>query len=135
MYNRQELAVGFKSMWHDTKRWFSSLRGKHVADEDKVHFGDDIHYRLMQAYPEVPEWWFTCVVLISMILSFVCLGVYTEVSPAVVLIAPIVTVIFIIPVGIVTAVSGMEPSLNVISELIGGGIAPGDTMTVQVCLM
>lgn len=131
MYNRHELAVGFKSMWRDTVHWFSNLRGKHLEEEDKTHFGDDIHYRLMQAYPEVPEWWFTLVVLASMVLSFLCLGIYTDVSPAVVMIAPIVTVIFIIPVGIVTAVSGMEPSLNLIAELIGGGFAPGDTMTVQ----
>ncbi|BEJ00942.1 hypothetical protein CcaverHIS631_0507990 [Cutaneotrichosporon cavernicola] len=102
-----------------------------TAKEERVHFGDDIHYRLMQAYPEVPEWWFVLIVLISMVLSFVCLGVYTEVSPAVVLIAPIITLIFLIPIGIVTSVSGLEPSLNVIAELIGGGLAGGDTMTVQ----
>lgn len=131
LYNRRELVVGFKSMWRDAKRFFARLRGKHVDDEEGVQFGDDIHYRLMQAYPEVPEWWFMCVVIISMILGFVCLGVYTEVSPAVVMIAPIVTLIFIIPVGIVTAISGLEPSLNLISQMIGGGIAPGDTMTVQ----
>lgn len=85
----------------------------------------------MQAYPEVPEWWFGCVILLSMLVSFLCLGIYTEVSPAVVMMAPIVTLIFLIPVGIVTAVSGLEPSLNVISELIGGLFAAGDTMTVQ----
>lgn len=131
MYNRHELATGFKSMWRDTVRWIRKLRGKPVEEESRVHFGDDIHFRLMQAYPEVPEWWFTLVVLASMVLSFLCLGIYTEVSPAVVMIAPIVTIIFIIPVGIVTAVSGLEPSLNLVSQLIGGGIAPGDTMTVQ----
>lgn len=107
------------------------LRRKPVHEEEKVSFGDDVHYRLMQAYPEVPEWWFMIIVLISMVLSFLCLGLYTNVSPAVVLVAPIITVIFIIPVGIVTAISGLEPSLNVIAELIGGGIAAGDTMTVQ----
>jgi len=89
----------------------------------------------MQSYPEVPEWWFLCVTLISMTFGFICLGVYTNVSPAVVMVAPIITIIFIIPVGIVTAVSGMEPSLNIISELIGGAFAGGDTMTVQVCIL
>lgn len=41
------------------------------------------------------------------------------------------TLIFTIPIGIVTAVSGLEPSLNTISMLIGSGIAGGDTLTVQ----
>lgn len=91
----------------------------------------DVHSRLMQAYPEVPEWWFLCILAFAALCSFICLGVYTPVSPAVVLAAPILTLIFIVPIGIVSAISGMQPSLNTISEMIGGLIAGGDTMTVQ----
>ncbi|KAL1411767.1 hypothetical protein Q8F55_002734 [Vanrija albida] len=130
LYNRHELKLGYKGVKADFKNWWSRIRGR-KAEEDTVNAGDDIHYRLMQAYPEVPEWWFVIVLLLSMVVSFICLGVYSPVSPAVVMIAPIITIIFIIPVGIVTSVSGLEPSLNLISEMIGGGIAGGDTMTVM----
>jgi hypothetical protein len=122
--------MGWGSLWKDFKRFVCRIRGQDVGEEDDVHFGDDIHYRLMQAYPEVPEWWFTIVAVVFMILSMVCLGVYTDVNPAVVLMAPAMTIIFVIPIGIVTAVSGIEPSLNTIAEIIGGAAAGGDTMFV-----
>jgi hypothetical protein len=131
LYNRHEIKLGFRGFWADIKDGWRQLRREPVEEQERIAFGDDIHYRLMQAYPEVPEWWFLIVVLLSMTIMFVCLGVYTNVSPAVVMVAPIITIIFIVPVGIVTAVSGLEPSLNIISELIGGGFAGGDTMTVQ----
>lgn len=118
-------------MWQDVKRLWGKIRRKTVTEEDKINYGDDIHYRLMMEYPEVPEWWFTTVLVVFMALGMICVGVYTEVSPAVVLIAPVITVIYIVPIGIVTAVGGLEPTPNVISELLAGGIAPGDTMTVQ----
>lgn len=111
LYNRHELILGTRGMINDFKGWWARMRGMAVEGEE-INAGDDIHYRLMKAYPEVPEWWFIIVVLASMVVSFCCLGIYTPVSPAVVMIAPILTVIFIIPVGIVTAVSGLEPSLN-----------------------
>jgi hypothetical protein len=130
IYNRTELRLGISSFWNDFKRYYYKFRGKAFEGQD-IDFGDDVHYRLMQAYPEVPEWWFAIITLISMLMGFVALGVYTNVSPAVVMMAPIITIIFLIPVGIVTSVSGMEPSLNIISELIGGAFAAGDTMTVQ----
>lgn len=135
LYNTHELKLGFVGMWRDFKRsWAKLLRREVPADDDAENekMGDDIHYKLMRTnYPEVPEWWFLIITLVSMALSFICLGVYTNVSPAVVLVAPIITLIFLIPVGVVTAVSGIEPSLNTISELIGGAFAGGDTMTVQ----
>lgn len=141
LYNRQELALGYGSLWRDFKRGIRKLRnhGKTTAHdaaeegEEIEHFGDDVHYRLMmEGYKEVPEWWFLIVVLVSMGMCFALLAVYTPVSPAIVLFAPLTTLIFMVPVGIVTAISGMEPSLNLISEMIGGAVAGGDTMSVQV---
>lgn len=74
---------------------------------------------------------FLCIIAFAALVSFLCLGIYTPVNPAVVLAAPIITLIFIIPIGIVSSISGMQPSLNVISEMFGGLIAGGDTMFVQ----
>lgn len=89
LYNRRELHIGFGSAWKDLKRSCRNLKNKILrrhpdpqAEEDEtVAFGDDIHYKLMQQYPEVPESWYLMILLVSMILSFVCLGVYTNVNP------------------------------------------------------
>lgn len=119
LYNFNELKLGFRGAWFDMRTRFNKIRGRHVEDDERqVIAGDDIHFRLMQAYKETPEWWFVAITLISMAVGFICLGVYTDVSPAVVMIAPIITLIFVIPVGIVTAVSGLEPSLNIVSTLL-----------------
>lgn len=139
LYNRHEMNIGFRSAWQDFKRSCRNIKNfilrrpvdQEALQQEKMAFGDDIHYKLMQAYPEVPESWYMAVLIISMVFLMVCLGVYTEVTPAVVLFAIPMTVIFTIPIGIVTAVSGLEPSLNTISMLIGSGIAGGDTLLVQ----
>jgi hypothetical protein len=41
----------------------------------------DIHFKLISKYPEVPQWWYVVVFLISFVLAFVGLLIYVPEAP------------------------------------------------------
>lgn len=82
IYHRHEIAVGFRGLIKSIKRSFS--KNKHQED-DVDDLSEDIHYRLMKKYPEVPEWQYLIVLLISLVFGFVGVGAFpSHVTPAVV---------------------------------------------------
>ncbi|KAG0150630.1 hypothetical protein CROQUDRAFT_668510 [Cronartium quercuum f. sp. fusiforme G11] len=86
---------------------------------DKLY--GDVHYRLMQAYPEVPEWWFMIIGVISIALAIFMIEYYDTQMPVWGLVfAFALALILIIPTGIMGAVASVSASLNVLSELVGG---------------
>ncbi|KAG0013319.1 hypothetical protein BGZ81_001089 [Podila clonocystis] len=68
------------------ERW-KSARAEH----------EDIHSRLMNMYPEVPDWRYS----------------------------PCIAFIFVLPVGIVQAVTNQQPGLNIVTEYVIGYLLPG----------
>lgn len=43
--------------------------------------GRDLHARLMKAYPEVPEWWFMVILVVSLVFGIVAQEVYDTQFP------------------------------------------------------
>ncbi|KAL8276920.1 hypothetical protein RQP46_010648 [Phenoliferia psychrophenolica] len=74
---------------------------------------NDVHNRLMRAYPEVPEWWFLIVFVVCLVIAIVHAEVYNTLSMA-------MTAFIVLPIGIITAVSNVEITFNVLAELIAG---------------
>jgi OPT family oligopeptide transporter len=75
----------------------------------------------MQAYPEVPQWWFAVVGIASIIL----LGVAIEIFPTQLpfwgmLVAILISALFSIPSAIILAMTNVTVYLNVISEVLAG---------------
>ncbi|EGF99343.1 putative oligopeptide transporter [Melampsora larici-populina 98AG31] len=86
---------------------------------------DDIHYRLMKAYPEVPEWWFMLIGVIAVTLAVLMIEYYkTDMPIWGIVFAYAIALLLIIPSGIMEAVASTSAPLNVripvLSELIGG---------------
>ncbi|KAF9134049.1 hypothetical protein BGW39_008268 [Mortierella sp. 14UC] len=87
---------------------------------------EDIHSRLMRVYPEVPDWWYGSLFVISLGLSFVACVVYEYMPWWAVFLAMAIAMFFVLPVGIVQAVTNQQPGLNIITEYVIGYILPGD---------
>ncbi|KAF9121336.1 hypothetical protein BG015_005862 [Linnemannia schmuckeri] len=87
---------------------------------------EDIHSRLMRVYPEVPDWWYASLFVISLGLSFVACIVYNYMPWWAVFLAMAIAMFFVLPVGIVQAVTNQQPGLNIITEYVIGYILPGD---------
>jgi len=60
------------------------------------------------------------------------IGAYdTHTSPAVVIFGIVLALIFVIPVGLVTSITGIQVTLNVIAEFIGGGFVKGNALSMN----
>ncbi|KAF9373737.1 hypothetical protein CPC16_001674, partial [Podila verticillata] len=64
---------------------------------------EDIHSRLMRVYPEVPDWWYGLLFVITLALSLVTCIVWDFMPWWAVLLALAIAIIFVLPVGIVQA--------------------------------
>ncbi|KAI9202784.1 OPT oligopeptide transporter protein-domain-containing protein [Polychytrium aggregatum] len=98
--------------------------------EDADH--QDIHNKLMAAYPEVSNWVYLGIFLFSTALMFV-VGLATpyKLQWWGIILAIVMGIIFIIPLTTITALSGQYIGLNVLTEFIIGLIIPGDMVPVM----
>lgn len=81
---------------------------------------------------QVPEWWYTIVTVVA--IAFGCAGIAaweTYTSPGVVFYGLALCAIFVIPVGIIKAMTGIEVTLNVLAEFIGGSFAEGNALSMN----
>lgn len=88
---------------------------------------DDPFTHMMKAYPEVPDWWFLAIVLISFIFAISILANWTQLDTPVWTIFFVIglNLVFLIPMSYLYAVSGTTEGLNVVTELIIGYALPG----------
>ena len=96
---------------------------KKVSDDD---LEEDIHYRLMRVYREVPEWWFAILLIIPIVFGIAALKGYpTHASVGALFYGLILPLFFIVPIGIVQAVTGIPVALNILADILGGLINAG----------
>ncbi|KAG0679350.1 hypothetical protein C6P43_003890 [Kluyveromyces marxianus] len=86
----------------------------------------DVHNRLMKEYKEIPWTWYFAVFLVFFGLSIACVrGWETEMPVWALVFALIIAFVFLVPIGIIAAITNMSVGLNVITEFIIGYILPG----------
>jgi OPT family oligopeptide transporter len=93
---------------------------------------EDVHNQLMKAYPDLPEWVFLAFLAFLTLLQVV-VGVYTafEMPIWAVFLCIGMTALFVLPIGIINAVTGFSIGLNVLSEFVIGLLLPGRTVPVM----
>jgi OPT family oligopeptide transporter len=86
----------------------------------------DVHSRLMQAYPEVPMWWYFAVGVISFALFCVSIEIYPTRLPIWAAVFGVVISSFVsLPLAILQAITNQQVAVQVLDELIAGYILPG----------
>ncbi|EGG04813.1 putative oligopeptide transporter [Melampsora larici-populina 98AG31] len=110
--------------------FWESLRWKKSGDKTRKSardlFQSDVHYRLMQAYPEVPTWWFLVIGVVSLTLAIFLIEYYETQMPVWgIFFALALTCVFILPLGMMEAIASISAPLNVLAELVGGYALPG----------
>lgn len=94
---------------------------------------DDVHMRLMRAYPEVPDWWYGIVFAACIVLGIVSVKVFATGLPVWgYFVAIIMAFVYIVPVAIIYAMSNLEPTFNLMAELIPGYAFPGQPIPGMV---
>jgi OPT family oligopeptide transporter len=105
---------------------FRRLRGS-LKDEN------DIHAYLMRKYPEVPRWWFATVGVFGIVLGITAIEVLHIGLPVWAFIfSCILAITFVIPVGIVQAITNQAIPMYVLTELMAGYILPGHPLATMV---
>ncbi|KAF3024152.1 hypothetical protein E8E14_007550 [Neopestalotiopsis sp. 37M] len=130
IFHRYEIVMGFKSLF----KAFSFKKKKTSTEGTAEIEGEysDIHMKLMSKYPEVSEIWYLAVLLIAAACGFAGILAWpTYTTAATVPYGILLALIFVIPVGVIKAMTGIEVTLNVLAEFIGGMIAQGNALSMN----
>ncbi|KAF9475507.1 OPT oligopeptide transporter [Pholiota conissans] len=93
----------------------------------------DVHARLMAKYPQVPEWWYLCIFLSMFTLGIISIEVWPTGMPVwAFVLALFIAFIYVIPVGMIQAVTNLQISLNVVTEFIIGYMLPGHPIAMMM---
>ncbi|KAI5827164.1 small oligopeptide transporter, partial [Schizophyllum commune Tattone D] len=93
----------------------------------------DIHARLMSRYQQVPEWHYVAIFVVTFIFACVCIEVWPSgMTIWALLIALIISLIYLVPIGMIQAVTNRQIGLNVITELIVGFMLPGKPVAMMM---
>ncbi|WVF69938.1 OPT family small oligopeptide transporter [Kwoniella sp. CBS 6097] len=118
-----ELKNGFGQGLRKLGRIFNS---QGLSEDARERPDCDIHFVLMSRYKEVPQWWFTIVMAVSLLMGIIMCKTFETTMPIWGIFCCLsMSSLFLIPVGIVTAVSNMQISLVILSEIIPGLAIPG----------
>ncbi|KAF9306152.1 hypothetical protein BGZ74_007354 [Mortierella antarctica] len=111
--------VSHALLYHGKDIW-NRVRSAKQKDED-------IHARLMDHYPECPDWWYAAIFIVALALSILTVELYpsSDMTWWHVIVAMALAAIWTLPIGILTAITSQAPSISMISEWVFGVISPG----------
>lgn len=121
-----QLKLGFRIGMRTLRGTFSKRHTKDEAEILREEMDFDIHYKLMKLYPEAKQWWFIAITLIALVFGIVAAEVYKTTMPVwLIFFCFALAIVFLIPAGIILAVSNIQLTLVVLAEIIPGVTTPG----------
>jgi len=104
-----------------------------VQARRSLHEQPDIHARLMSRYPQVPEWWYLTIFLSMFTIGIISIEVWpTEMPVWAFILALVIAFTYVIPIGMIQAITNQQVGLNVITELIIGYALPGRPIAMMM---
>ncbi|EJD54431.1 OPT oligopeptide transporter [Auricularia subglabra TFB-10046 SS5] len=93
----------------------------------------DIHARLMSVYDEVPFYWYGLIFVSMFVFGVVAIEVWpTEMPVWAFVFSLVVSLIYVVPIGIIQALTNTQVPLNVITELLIGYARPGKPVAMML---
>ncbi|WVQ85592.1 OPT family small oligopeptide transporter [Cryptococcus sp. DSM 104549] len=94
---------------------------------------DDIHMKLMNKYPEVPDWWFLVLFVMVFVFAVVSIEVFHTGLPVWgYLISVLLPFIYVIPAAFIYAMTSQQIAINLLAELIPGFIFQGQPIPSMI---
>ncbi|KAL5490446.1 hypothetical protein ACEPAI_5279 [Sanghuangporus weigelae] len=98
-----------------------------------MHEQPDIHARLMSIYPQVPEWWYASLFLAMFAFGIIVIECWTTHFPVwAFIVSLLISFFYVVPVGMIQAITNQQVGLNVITELIFGYALPGRPVAMMM---
>ncbi|ESK86478.1 opt oligopeptide transporter [Moniliophthora roreri MCA 2997] len=93
----------------------------------------DIHARLMSRYPQVPDWWYAIIFLSMFTIGVISIELWpTQLPVWAFVLSLVIAFVYVIPVGMIQAITNQQVGLNVITELVIGYILPGRPVAMMM---
>lgn len=93
----------------------------------------DIHARLMARYPQVPEWWYLCIFVTMFGFGVIMIELNNTGMPVwAFVLALAIAFFYVVPIGIIQAITNQQVGLNVITELVIGYLLPGRPLAMML---
>ena len=87
----------------------------------------------MSQYPQVPEWWYLCIFVSMFIFGIISIEIYPTQMPVwAFVLALVIAFVYIIPIGMIQAITNQQVGLNVITELVIGYALPGKPIAMMM---
>ncbi|KAK9461999.1 OPT oligopeptide transporter protein-domain-containing protein [Lipomyces oligophaga] len=95
---------------------------------------DDPMTRMMKVYPEVPDWWFMIILLLSLVLGIVGVAAFPTTTPVwSIIIIQIMGVAMMIPTAIVYSITGYQLGMHDLAVILAGYMVPQNGMANMMC--
>ncbi|KIY50217.1 small oligopeptide transporter [Fistulina hepatica ATCC 64428] len=111
----------------------------HFIKPIRIHFRrtlqehPDVHARLMARYPDVPQWYYWCTFVLTFVGACVAVSCWpTGLTIWSLVLALFISLMYLVPIGMIQAVTNRQVGLNVITELIAGFILPGKPVAMMI---
>ena len=105
---------------------YNGIKGVQTEDED-------IHAKLMRAYPEVPDGWYAGICLAFLTMAIVTVEVWpTDVPVWALAISVLIPALYMIPCGFLFAFAGQPTNVNLLGEIIPGVLLNGRPLANMV---
>ncbi|KAJ3191698.1 hypothetical protein HK101_007492 [Irineochytrium annulatum] len=119
-------AIVHVALWYGKDIWHRFRTAMEDLDSN------DIHAKLMNAYPDVPDLWYLILLGVNLAVAIaICQFGGFDLPWWGVILGFILAAITILPIGIIQAISGQQLGLNVMSEFLIGLILPGRMAAVM----
>ncbi|KAL4071896.1 OPT oligopeptide transporter [Scleroderma citrinum] len=94
---------------------------------------EDIHARLMSKYKQVPEWWYIVIFAGMFVIGVISIEVWhTEFPVWAFCLSLAIAFFYVVPIGMIQAITNQQVGLNVITELIVGYALPGRPIAMMM---
>ncbi|EGO23107.1 hypothetical protein SERLADRAFT_371352 [Serpula lacrymans var. lacrymans S7.9] len=104
-----------------------------VQSRRSMHEQPDIHARLMSKYKQVPEWWYMIIFLSMFAIGVISIEEWhTEFPVWAFVLSLIIAFFYVIPIGMIQAITNQQVGLNVVTELIVGYALPGRPIAMMM---
>lgn len=125
------------SEWESMKTSFKNVGStlyESFSFKSKSVYGNfirDPHCKMMSKYEEVPDWWFSVILVVSTLFGIICVVLYPTETPIWgILFTIAINFVFLIPITAIASVTGFSFGLNVLVELIVGYAIPNSGLAL-----
>jgi OPT family small oligopeptide transporter len=112
-------------LYHGKEIWY---RLKVARDQE-----DDVHMRLMRKYKDAPDWWYLTGFLLMFGMGMATVLAWdTHLAAWAFILALIIAFLWMIPIGMIQAITNIQIGLNVITEFLIGYMQPGRPLAMML---